>query len=100
MTVRQRIVQSIGLVMLAAACTAGCGGSGGSAPTAAEPTAPAAPPTSAASQDLDGAHVRVLGLWSGPEFDSFEAVKAAWEQDTGGIVDWVWTRDLPGELDD
>ncbi len=100
MTVRQRIVQSIGLFMLAATCTAGCGGSGSSAPTATEPTAPTAPPTSAVSQDLDGAHVRVLGLWSGPEFDSFEAVKAAWEKDTGGIVDWDWTRDLPGELDD
>ena len=44
-------------------------------------------------------HVRVLGLWSGPEFDSFVTVKSAWEQNTGGTVDWKGTRDLPGELD-
>jgi alpha-glucoside transport system substrate-binding protein len=43
-------------------------------------------------------HVRVLGLWSGPEFDSFVTVKSAWEQNTGGTIDWTGARDLPGEL--
>ncbi len=42
--------------------------------------------------------MRVLGLWSGPEFDSFETVKSSWEKDTGGIVDWQGTQDLPGAL--
>jgi alpha-glucoside transport system substrate-binding protein len=44
--------------------------------------------------------VRVLGLWSGPEFDSFEAVMTAWQDDTGGTIDWTGTRDLPRELAD
>ena len=44
-------------------------------------------------------HVRVLGLWSGPEFDSFVTVKSAWEQNTGGTVDWTRDPDLPAELD-
>ena len=43
-------------------------------------------------------HVRVLGLWSGPEFDSFATVKSAWERSTGGIVDWEGTQDLPNVL--
>jgi alpha-glucoside transport system substrate-binding protein len=54
--------------------------------------------TTAASQNLSGAHVRVLGLWSGPELDSFLIMKAAWEKDTGGIVDWEGTQDLPAVL--
>ncbi|MGB8861270.1 MAG: ABC transporter substrate-binding protein [Ilumatobacteraceae bacterium] len=44
--------------------------------------------------------MRVLGLWSGPEFDSFVAVKSTWEADTGGTVDWKGARDLPAELDE
>jgi alpha-glucoside transport system substrate-binding protein len=109
--------RSIGLVVLAAALAAGCGHSGGSTPPATEHAAAAASaatpastdaatsaeaPTSAAApaRELEGQHVRVLGMWSGPEFDSFEAVKAAWEEETGGIVDWEWTRNLPGDLGD
>ena len=54
--------------------------------------------SSAATQELDGAHVNVLGLWSGPEYDSFVTVKAAWEKDTGGVVDWNGTQDLANVL--
>lgn len=57
------------------------------------------PTTTAASRDPQDMHVRVLGLWSGPELDSFVTVKSTWEQNTGGTVDWNGTRDLPGELD-
>lgn len=39
-----------------------------------------------------------MGLWSGPEFDSFTSVKAAWERDTGATVDWTGARDLAREL--
>jgi alpha-glucoside transport system substrate-binding protein len=111
MSSRQEIVRSIGVCVLAIAFASGCGHSDNPAATATEATATesAAAPTSAAAaeatsatasgRDLDGAHVKVLGLWSGPELDSFEAVKSAWEQDTGGVVDWEWTRDLPGDLD-
>jgi alpha-glucoside transport system substrate-binding protein len=93
---RQRIVRTICLFVLAAALVVGCTRSGNPVPTA---TAPSAAPTSAASRDLDGAHVRVLGLWSGPEFVSFGTVKSEWEKDTGGIVDWEGTQDLAGVLD-
>jgi alpha-glucoside transport system substrate-binding protein len=84
MIVRPTALRTMGLVMLVAAFAAGCSGTDGPAP----------------SQDLRGAHVKVLGLWSGPEFDSFEAVTSAWEKETGAIVDWEGTHDLPGALAD
>ena len=85
--------------MLVVAFAASCSGSDGSAP--ATPTATATVTAGAASttsQGLRGSHVHVLGLWSGPEFDSFQAVKSAWENETGAIVDWEATNDLPGAL--
>jgi alpha-glucoside transport system substrate-binding protein len=88
-----------GLVMLVAAFAVGCSGSDGSAPATATTTV-TADATSTASQGIRGAHVHVLGLWSGPEFDSFEAVKSAWEKETGAIVDWEGTEDLPAALAD
>ncbi len=45
------------------------------------------------------ASVRVLGLWSGPELESFMTVKSTWERDTGGIVHWEGTQNLPEALD-
>lgn len=92
---RHEIMPAIILLMLTAALTVGCASSTPTIPASAAPTAA---PATAAAQDLNGAHVRVLGLWSGPELDSFETVKAAWEKDTGGIVDWEGTQDLPGVL--
>jgi alpha-glucoside transport system substrate-binding protein len=47
---------------------------------------------------LQGAHVRVVGLWSGPELTSFETVKSVWERETGATVDWQGTRDVPGAI--
>ena len=67
-------------MVLVAIVVAGCSGS----------TAP--------SQGPRGAHVRVLGMWSGPELDSFKIVTSAWEKATGAIVDWEGTTDLPGAL--
>lgn len=86
-------------LLLLAAFAAGCSGSEGSAPATATSTVTAGP-TSTASQSLQGDHVRVLGLWSGPEFDSFEAVKSVWEKETGAIVDWEATHDLAGAMAD
>jgi len=94
---RPTIVRTIGLLVLAAALLVGCTHSGSRATTA---TAPTAAPTSAVARDLDGAHVGVLGLWSGPELESFLTVKAAWERETGGTVDWEGTDDLPDRPDD
>ena len=118
---RPKIVLTIILFMLTTAFAVGCASAATpvapptsapvvkAAPTNALATAPSATtmPTTAAptaasttttSHNLNGAHVRVLGLWSGPELDSFMTVKATWEKDTGGIVDWEGTQDLPDIL--
>ena len=118
---RPKIVLTIILFMLTTAFAVGCASAATplapltsasvvkAAPTNAPATAPSATtmPTTAAptaasttttSHNLNGAHVRVLGLWSGPELDSFMTVKATWEKDTGGIVDWEGTQDLPDIL--
>jgi len=93
---RRRIVLTILLFMLITAFTVGCAGP---ATLVSMPAVPAATSTAAISQTLNGAHVGVLGLWSGPELESFMRVKAAWEKDTGGIVDWdtgpAWRPDRP-----
>jgi alpha-glucoside transport system substrate-binding protein len=50
------------------------------------------------AQDLTR-HVRVLGLWSGPEYDNFATVKSAWEKSTGDTVDWQGTQDVTAALE-
>lgn len=82
----------------ALALIAACTGSDTSQPTATTQPTTTATPTAAESTDAAGATVHVFGLWSGPEFDSFETVASIWEQDTGGTVDWTGARDLPNEL--
>jgi alpha-glucoside transport system substrate-binding protein len=121
MIYRQKIGLTIILFMLSAAFAVGCTSAptqsaaltsapvATAAPTkahASAATASTAPRTAAATaaaptavaQNLNGAHVSVLGLWSGPELEPFMTVKAAWEKDTGGMVDWEGTQDLPGVL--
>jgi len=44
------------------------------------------------------ATVHVLGLWSGPEFDSFDAVRTSWESSTGRVVDWQDSQDPASDL--
>ena len=95
MIYRHKIMLTIILFMLTAAFTVSCAGSATPVLTTAAPTAAS---TTTASQNLNGAHVRVLGLWSGPELDSFMTVKSVWEKDTGGIVDWEGTQELPDVL--
>jgi alpha-glucoside transport system substrate-binding protein len=72
---------------------AACSDNGSSAGT----TVATAPATTVVTADPEH-DVRVLGLWSGPELTSFETVKSAWEQSTGGTVEWTGARDLTGEL--
>jgi alpha-glucoside transport system substrate-binding protein len=87
-------------VILTAALTVGCASQATPLPTTEAPTiaAPTTFPTTASTQSLQGESVRVLGLWSGPELESFMTVKDAWEKDTGGTVDWEGTQDLPEVL--
>ena len=107
---RQRIVRTVSLLMLATFAVA-CTSSGSPATTSsaspstvpASPALTSAPPSAApasatTSQDL-AKHVRVLGLWSGPEYDSFATVKSGWEKSTGNTVDWQGTHDLPDALE-
>src|SRR5690348_14174172 len=54
-------------------------------------------PTSVPSPTRAGA-VHVLGLWSGPEFDSFDAVRTSWESSTGRVVDWQDSQDPASDL--
>ena len=82
----------IGVVMLAVAVVGGGSHSDGSLPPAATTIAP--------DVGLHGAHVRVAGLWSGPELDSFVAVTSIWEKATGAVVDWEPSTDLAGTLAD
>jgi alpha-glucoside transport system substrate-binding protein len=93
-----KLVLTIFLFMLTAAFAVGCASPATLSPTTATPTATSATPTTTASPSLDGAQVRVLGLWSGPELDSFMTVKSAWEKDSGGTIDWEGTQDLPDIL--
>ena len=87
-------------VGVAWALLAGCTDSDTSQPPATtQPAAAVQPTTTGASRDPEAMHVRVLGLWSGPEFDSFVTVKSAWELNTGGTVEWQGAQDLPAELD-
>jgi alpha-glucoside transport system substrate-binding protein len=101
MIYRHKVMPIVIVFMLTAGFTVGCASPLTRVPTAAAPTAavPTVTSTSTASQDINGAHVGVLGLWSGPELDSFLTVKDAWEKDTGGTVDWQGTQDLPDDLD-
>jgi len=87
------------LVAAVASLGAGCAAPDRS-PSLPAILSPSADPTSAASPGIVGAHVRVSGLWSGPEFDSFVAVKSAWEQETGAVVDWEPSTDLQRTLAD
>jgi len=50
-------------------------------------------PAVAALGDVD-----VLGIWGGDELESFEAMVAPWEAETGGEMDFVGTRDITSLL--
>ncbi len=68
---RHKIVLTLILLMLTAALTVGCGSSTTTLPTTMPTTAAptAVSTTPAASQNLNGAHVRIPGFWSGSELD-------------------------------
>jgi alpha-glucoside transport system substrate-binding protein len=97
---RRKMTLTIILCILAVAFPVGCASPATPVATRAAPTAlaPTVTSTVTASRNLDGMHVQVLGLWSGPELDSFMTVKSAWERDTGGLMDWEGIQDLPDVL--
>ncbi|MDO5494241.1 MAG: ABC transporter substrate-binding protein [bacterium] len=48
-------------------------------------------------EELSGT-VSVLGSWSGAEQDSFMAMVAPWEEETGVTVEYTGSRDLPAQI--
>ncbi len=83
MTLRHRTTLIVAL--LAAASTAACTSGGAPDPTG--------------TAGLDGEHVDVVGLWSGPEYGAFQTVAATWQDETGGTVDWRGSSDVARDLD-
>ena len=55
-------------------------------------------PTPTPPRSTQAGTVHVLGLWSGPEFDSFDAVRTSWESSTGRVVDWQDSQDPASDL--
>ncbi len=76
----------IGLVL--AACS-----SGSSTSPVASGSQPAAS-GSAATSDLTGQTVNVIGTWSGSEQDAFLQMVKPWEDQTGATVKYTGTRDI------
>ncbi|MPV37279.1 ABC transporter substrate-binding protein [Georgenia subflava] len=79
-----------GLALILAACGGGDGdgdggGGGGDAGTGG-------------SEDISGETVSFIGSWSGDEQDSFLAMVAPWEEETGATVEYTGTRDLSQQL--
>jgi alpha-glucoside transport system substrate-binding protein len=99
MSIRPTATRITGSVMLVAAIAAGCSGPNGT-PSATATATVTAGATSTGSLGIGGAHVHVLGLWSGPELDSFVAVTSAWEKASGAVVDWEGTDDMTRALAD
>jgi len=84
--IRRRRLARTAALAVAVAAVAACTHSTTVRLTDAPPSGRASPP------------VRVLGVWSGPEYDSFASVKSAWEKRTGGVVDWQASQSLPDDL--
>lgn len=55
-------------------------------------------PAAGEARPAIGGAVRVVGSWEGPEQDSFQAMVAPFEQQTGIRVEYTSTRDLEGVL--
>jgi alpha-glucoside transport system substrate-binding protein len=83
------------IALLGVACTAST--PAGPSSTHGPPTTESAASTTASTAPSETVHV--LGVWSGPELASFMMVKSVWEKDTGGVVDWEGSRNLPADLD-
>src|SRR4051794_10297600 len=88
MTLRRRFARTAAIAAVAAATLVAC----------TESHSPKRTPAPTGSTPAAGRSVNVLGLWSGPEFDSFASVKAAWEQQTGNSVHWQGSENPAADL--
>jgi alpha-glucoside transport system substrate-binding protein len=103
---RSRVAALIAVATLvAAACSSGstspspAASTGGSttAPTSAASGGSGAPSGSGGGAQLGGT-VSVIGTWTGAEQDSFMAMVAPWEAQTGAKVQYTGTRDINAVL--
>jgi alpha-glucoside transport system substrate-binding protein len=87
------------IVLVTAACSSGGGASpaastgGGASAPAGSAAAGSAPAGSGGAGQLGGT-VSVIGTWTGAEQDSFLAMVAPWETQTGAKVQYTGTRDI------
>jgi len=88
-------------LLLSLVATLGVSGVGAQSPTAAATpaaTSTVTPGVSAAASPLAtlpaGSSVEVLATWGSVETDSFQAMVAPWEQQTGAKMNFTGTRDL------
>jgi len=76
---------------------AGCGGGGEDEETPTPGGTPEATSEATGAPQQAGA-VSALGIWGGGELDSFDAMVAPWEQETGGSVQFTGTRSITSDL--
>lgn len=93
---------SLPVVIVATALLAACSGSSSTDGSASGASTSSAPETSTVtpSTAAPDTGVSVVGLWSGPELESFDAVAARWEDDSGATVTWQGTRDVAATVAD
>jgi len=96
----------LGCVLLIAPLIAACGGGKSSADKTATAQAKATTPSTPApgttpqgtgTPQKAGA-VSVLGIWGAGELDSFNAMVAPWQQQTGGTVEFTGSRNITSDL--
>lgn len=89
------------LLAAGAIALAACSGDSGGSPTATSPAGSVPPgetPGSAAPPTQIGGSVSVVGSWTGAEQDSFLAMMAPFEEQTGITVEYTGSRDLAAQL--
>ncbi len=87
----------VGACSSSGATTAPSAAASAAAPSAAASTGGESAAPSAAGGQLGGT-VSVIGTWTGAEQDSFMAMVAPWEQQTGAKVQYTGTRDINAVL--
>lgn len=87
---RAAAVGAAAAALVLAACGGGDGGGGGGGTGGGG--------TAGATEDISGQTVSFIGSWSGDEQDSFLAMVAPWEEQTGAKVEYTGTRDLSQQL--
>jgi alpha-glucoside transport system substrate-binding protein len=98
---RRLVVGLVASVLVVGACSSGGATTAPSAEASAAPSAEASTGGESAAPSTGGqlgGTVSVIGTWTGSEQDSFMAMVAPWEQQTGAKVQYTGTRDINAVL--